>query len=436
MVLSLSQVVKIFFAMAVFLFPFEQALLFFFGFDNILKPYRAALVLAILFLPFSRFRLAPRAFWLLAAFAGLYTLGFALALFWSISSPVSLGTTVHQLILVAFATSYLVLAAYCIETPEQLDRLIMLVLAAVIISTGIWYIDNFTASFYRATGFFRNPNHFAYMLALSILFSIYAITRSSGKRMLQLVLALYIPFAIFMLILSGSRSVLATITPSLLFFVFCFITMPGRGASRRMITGLIGLMVLIISALIIVNSNLLSARLLERFSAEHLATGSGRWDLWRAGLLAAEDYLFTGLGIGQYLHQHSYYIRQVSGSVYDTVFEFDLGLHSEFVNMLVEFGVLGLLLYSACLVALWITLRRFYKDFPEWRHLANVLQAAFLFDLLFSASQDMYTFAGHWIILAFCASLLKLRHVAARQTQDDNRMAGEKFIHRGASRTT
>lgn len=417
MIIRVSDAVFYLFCATVFLFAFEQITWVYFGVETILKPYRITLGLGLVLALFSKNRLGRDVVRITLAFTSVYVLGTTLALFWAISTPVNLGGVLHQLLLLGFAAGMYVLALLGIRSTKDLVRVLWLIVLSSFLSSILWYLHSGGVGFYRATGFFRNPNHFAFMLAISVLISSYFLLARKRNLGVSVFLLANILICIALLFLSGSRSILLTALPALVLLLFRYVTQPGRGAGNRMALG-VGIAALItIAVFSIIDGDLLSSRLMDRFDAENLKTASGRLDLWRAGLLAAEDYHLTGMGIGQYLHNHQTYVQQLSGAVYITILEFNLGLHNEYLTLLVEFGLLGLGIYVVAVVTIWRGIRRFSKANPRHMFLASLAECCLVLDVVFSASQDMYLFPYHWLILGTCVSLLKIGRVAPAQTR-------------------
>lgn len=409
MTISISGATRFLFAASVFLFAFEQVYVVFGLSDSFLKPYRVSALLGFALIAISREKMPIQLRRLLAILFVVYTWGVVLALGRSVFLATDIRTTFHSLQLFLIGFGLLYLGVNGIKQPKQIHNLLILILASAILSSIIWLAITRGQSFYRAPGFFRNPNHFGYMLALSMLIALYLLASNVSRVGLVLPLLSWLVISIFIVVLTGSRGVIATAVPAMTLFLFRYITEPGRGKVSRGFVGLSVLVALAMSTLYLLQSGLFNDRLLQRFSAAQIETGSGRFDIWKAGLLAADDALYTGIGMGQYINVHSYYISQVSGSVYSTVLDYDLGLHSEVVSLLVEFGVLGLLAYLGCIFAIWRQIRRFGREFRQWRHLSNVLEAMFFFNFLFSMSQEMYVFPYYWVVIALGASTFKFR---------------------------
>lgn len=414
MIINLRRTAYFLFATSVFLFAFEQGSEFFFGYDSFLKPYRITLLLAVALLITRPLRMSRPIRNLTIALFAIYAFGIFLAFVRTPFFDTSVSLTLHQAQLFIIAFAFFVIAVSTIDRPEQILRVTTVILLSSVLSSLIWLSFNSISGLFRVSGFFRNPNHYAFLLAISLLVSIYYITRNIDRPLVVGALLAWFFAGVLLLVLTGSRGGIGTTAPAMVLFLIRFFALRGPGRSSRAVVGL-GLVVAFAVALpYLLSSDLLDARLLSRFSAEQIETGSGRQDLWRAGMLAAGDALYTGIGMGQYIGVHSYYIRQVDGAVYQTVLEYDLGLHSEYVNLFVEFGFISLVAYLVAIFWIWRGVLAFGRAYPEWKHLSGFLEALLVLDLLFAATQDMYFFPYHWLVLGLCAALINVRHLHAR----------------------
>lgn len=410
-----TKLVMLLFSISVFLYAFEQSLLIFLNFDSILKPYRVTLIMAVAIWFFlAPSRIGGLALPLTRFFFGIYAFGLILVLLKVTFSPVdiqlALDVALDQFVLFIFAFSFLVLAVSSIQRPEHLVHLAAIILFSAVLSSGIWYYGNMDLNVYRVSGFFRNPNHFAFLISISIIIATYFVTQSAGRLWVLTMLFAYIAASLFLLALSGSRSGVFSVIIGLVLFLYRHMSSSGKASGQRILISAFVLLVLLSASQYILDSGQLPTSVMNRFTAEQMQSGAGRSDLIRSGFIAAGDSFYMGMGMGQYITKHAFYTGQLSGQVYATLLEFDLGLHNEYLNLLTEFGIFTLLAYLAGLIAIWRGIRKFGIAFPKWRHLSNLVESLLLLDLIFSVSQSMYTFPYHWMLLGFGLSLINLKH--------------------------
>jgi O-antigen ligase len=148
-------------------------------------------------------------------------------------------------------------------------------------------------------------------------------------RTLPIVDLVYIPLAVLAVLLTGSRSALASLLPGLVYIAIGLIRL---GASRRLLLSLVlgGL------AIVLFSQSLVPERTIERLSTTGSAIegGSfgGRVDEWSAALTAFQDHPITGVGSGAF---------QTIGTLKDA--------HNFALRFLAELGLVGFGLFVAIL---------------------------------------------------------------------------------------
>ncbi len=91
----------------------------------------------------------------------------------------------------------------------------------------------------------------------------------------------------------------------------------------------------------------------ERMSA--LTTGSGRWDMWRVGLQLVKKKWIVGWGIGQsnFLWQITIRMLKIPGKW--------VHYHNEYLNLLIELGSVGLIIFIGYITDLFIRIKRYLR---------------------------------------------------------------------------
>ena len=85
--------------------------------------------------------------------------------------------------------------------------------------------------------------------------------------------------------------------------------------------------------------------ILGRLTYESLSEGAGRVDLWKSAIILLKEEPVHGIGIGQFVHHSREYTAQVFGLKNSVVQEWDLSLHNTYLQVLVEFGWFGFILF-------------------------------------------------------------------------------------------
>jgi putative inorganic carbon (hco3(-)) transporter len=196
---------------------------------------------------------------------------------------------------------------------------------------------------------------------------------------------LFVVAALGLIVLSGSRGGLIAFALLLLAF----------GMARRTRIWAIGGATVALIALII--APLLVAPVIERFTDPVEGELGGRDVLWRAGLLYISDHPLAGAGIGNGTYALPPYIRAISSEdhLHRRV---EMPAHNPLIEVGVDTGLLGLLLYGAALVSAgWLFLRSFLAAYQRrsaywlgYSWLVAAISVAFLFTWIKSGGVDAH----------------------------------------------
>lgn len=417
MTISVSRLTFYLLCAAIFLLAFEQALWLFMGVDTEFKPYRLAIFLAIPLSLLYRTRLGTFASKISVHLGLVYLLGIILLMFWLLEGrQIDLGLAIRMinLLLVGISLYWLIIAST--RRIKDLRNVLWIIYFSFILSSTIWFVMFFDATGFRVSGFFRNPNHFAYTVAISVLIGLYFAVNSKLSFWKRILIFCGVLGGVVLLLQSGSRGGMAALMVVFTIIYARFTFLNGKGFGKRFLIGIVTIGIISTVLLYLSGQEFFSSRLLDRFEASNIETGSGRFDLWRAGWIAAKDYVFMGLGIGQYQPNHFYYLNQVSGDVYSTIEDFELGLHSEYMTLFVEFGFLAIILYVSTIFTIWKRIRKTIKVNRENVNMALLMEAILILDLIFAASQTMYIFPYHWVVLGLCVAYVKIVSLETRRS--------------------
>lgn len=214
---------------------------------------------------------------------------------------------------------------------------------------------------YAAAG--TSPGDIANTLAYGIPLAWYLALRARDRRV-ALLLRLYLPLAIFAVILTASRAAALSL-PLVLLIVPAY----WRYLSRRTQL-LVAVVTSVLLALVLSLAAALSgplARLGTASSEISSGTLDHRTTLWRLALGYINDRPWLGLGAGSSRVANSNYYREA-------------GVHNTYLSVSSELGGVGLVLFLLILVAvLWAALRR---TRPLERRLAWTMAAILLYGLL------------------------------------------------------
>lgn len=273
-----------------------------------------------------------------------FVLFFALFIFWLILSyfwSIDQDKTFHRILYYLrqnIPIVYIVIAI--IKTNEHIASLMKAyVLGCFVSVAAIFYAFSFGISFgsdfsnrYAAAGF--DPNDLALILCLGIPMAWYIAVREK-RKVLDLLLYIYIPFCVAAIFLTGSRGafiaalIAISIIPMTYFKQSIWLKM---------------LLLFIASATIYAVSILIPPVIFERFYgiSEELQRGSlsQRFYIWKAGLQVFQEHAIFGAG---------------AGTFYIAVSKFFGGRppsHNAFLSVLAEEGIIGFMFFISMLVVL------------------------------------------------------------------------------------
>jgi O-antigen ligase len=214
----------------------------------------------------------------------------------------------------------------------------------------------------RLKVFETNENVFGLMLITTLPGVLWSVLRSSGpKRIVMMVLS--VAFLLCVLLgtaLSGSRG--SSLAVLLLLVAFLF------GKSTRT-WGIVGLVLLLCIA---VAAPFLLETISHRFAEEEGGEFGGREVLWWASLQLLRDYPATGVGIGNGPFALHPYLAALTTS---TNHRLDLPSHQPFLEVAIETGLFGLLIYVAILASALLSFVRFRATWVASREMPNAYYA-------------------------------------------------------------
>jgi O-antigen ligase len=388
----------VFLYLGVFFVPLEYLLVVLVGYDNPLKPYRIFIIMSVLsFMAYILVgRKAIRVDIYDRVFFTIFAYGFLVALIkFEFFNQGNLTTTYNdiQLIILGFL-SFIVIKNMGL-TVSEIRRILTFYFVAVSINVIFVIYSAFVLqSFLRTSGFYRNPNHAAQAIVLLILFIIYVMAQS--RNHVNRLIVTFVPLGLA-LFFTGSRAAIFSLIIALPVW---YLLSRKRSIVKAIFISSVSIM--LVSAVQFATDNLEIGGLMDRYDLNNMeiSGGSGRIDIWESGLNLAGDHAYIGVGMSQYSAYHHEYIRQLS-DVYQTVLNYDLGLHSDYFSMLVEYGVIGLLLY---LFIVYLVLRRTFPKRGQQRSFAVFFFVALGTIFFQGFFQVSYMLPTYWLMFGLAVS--------------------------------
>ena len=235
----------------------------------------------------------------------------------------------------------------CRTKEQHMTLMQAFVFGAYVVSSQIIYqyltnpfVPNSEQSMARYTGLGGNPNGVATMIALAIPMAWY-LGSFWSRGLLRWLNYLYIPMTIFAVILTGSRggSLVALVALLVIPFTFGYVR---RWVRAAVVLSAVAATVTLFSAVPPENF----ARVTETSSEISDGNVSNRSQIWSAGLVLYEKHPIVGIGTLSFP-------RRV-----ETVLGYSTGMHNAFLLVLVEFGIVGFILFAANFIVVLLPLLR------------------------------------------------------------------------------
>jgi len=208
---------------------------------------------------------------------------------------------------------------------------------------------------FRISGFYKDPAIFGVTVTilLSYCISQYLFIENNPKLKILIIFVAFISFSV--LLLSASRTGLLSL----------FVMIAAAGIIKLgFIKSIIILLSILLSIFFVVNIDFANLPpdlyrigiTFERLTLDSTlgGGGAGRLPTWRAAFDLFQDNYFFGIGMGQYPEYSIQYAQLLPEGVENTVvYEYKLGMHSNYMSALVEAGFIGFLAYTL-LNFLWL----------------------------------------------------------------------------------
>ncbi len=265
-----------------------------------------------------------------------------LSLYWSLDTD----ATIERLFTYVQVAGLLLIIWDLYTTEAQLRTAMQALVLGAYVSVGSTIL-NFASNEepfalrFSATGF--NTDGLGVMLALVVPIAWYlAITERSKTRRhyLTLVNFAYIPAASVAIGLTGTRTALLALIPSLLYVLWSFVRL--RGGMR------IAILLVVIAGVIAVQNVVPEASILRLASTGAELTGgdlAGRMKIWENGLQTLAEHPVVGVGSGAF--------REASPT--------ENVAHNTYLSVATELGMVGIILFAAMVAAAAWRVPRLFK---------------------------------------------------------------------------
>lgn len=394
-----------------FLIPLELILGKLFGVDTIWKPYRIAAILvavvAMIELPYRRFDRYDRMFLV------IFLIGCGLSFIWVIVG------TLDEPIFVLRACIFVLIPLvmyFCIKlsvtSSEDLKRLIgAFVLGTVVDACYVTYEALILGNTDRPAGLSgQAAENSALHCGLAMAFILYPYRDRGRATWLSIVLRVGAGAVVcFAVIASGTRA--AWMGLGLSTAALSSVMALSRFQRGRLLKALVPTAVLVLAAVFFSEplSKTGNGKLVKdvegRLLAGDLKTGAGRTEIWEHAVDVASGYYFLGGGFSGFM-QGTYQRRRTFHLFTPIGLEHGVASHNVFLEVLIDYGPISLLMFIACITTLVGTV--FRKACNARRDLsAHGMLYALIFLMVCGLFRDLTGNPDFWAVMAFITVFIR-----------------------------
>lgn len=344
-----------------FLLPFEHLWNLIFGEKTIFKPYRLAGLAMLAFTVGRALGLGRRALRVDTFdlhLIALFSWGFGLALLWHVVEGASIEKTFPELTLIVFGLGLHIAVKNACDTHADLKMW----LNAYVVGSVLALLLGYGTSSGRLTGLYKNPNSLGTNAGLVTLFCLASLWFSPKKQGVWLTAA-YSTLAalgVVFVLKSGSRGALISTAAATVILV---LKLPKRRVfSVKNLVRAAAALAAIGAFTPILKAELLNERsdqvALSRYDLEAVKEMSGRAEIWHSAWVMSKKYHFIGAGISGYRSRYHDALAGIGISVSSYTRGNGLGTHSDFVSVLVNYGLVGVVIFLSFVFHLGLRLVR------------------------------------------------------------------------------
>ncbi len=389
--------------------PFELALEVFFGIDTQLKLFRIFVLAALtgfgVKLLYGGFRNLK--FWDDLPLYAVFTYGLLIS-FYQMFHPGFLQPIFNSdLIQILLNLGIFFVIKNAKLTLEQWNKILWFLTIGVF-GNCLFIFYQFTVFriFGRDGGLMDNPNYVSLSIVVAAAFLFYRI--SNTKKWLPKLISIgMLLFILFVFPSTGSRTgLLLLVVMLLLLFIFANIR------TKIIAVGVVGLLSLFwipqnLDKLNVGASFVLTKRISKKVGEEDV-----RIPIWKGALNAGADAYFIGLGIGQF---KSKFTKIFHDEHHPTILKvvdrgFFLSTHSDYVSLLVVYGIVGLFLYLFYITKIVVYLLKKIKV-SKTKKVLRFYQLNFILlvcIIIFGIGSENFLSPIYWILLAMSTSSLSV----------------------------
>ena len=390
--------------------PFELILEVFLGIDTQLKPFRVFVLLAIggfgvkiLSKGFKNLE-----FWNDLPLYLIFLYGVLISYFRMFTPAFSQSIFRSEVILLSLnLTIFFIFQNTSLDIKKWNQIFWFLTLGVIGNSFYIFSQFYFFGLYGRDGGLMDNPNYVALSIVIAIAFLLYQISITKKWLPKSINIGLFL-FLLFVFPATGSRTGLAILAVLL---VLGFIFLNFR-------TQIIAIVAIGFASFFLVNQdfrnfNIGSSFVLTNRVANKVGEQDVRVPIWKGAMKIGADNYYMGLGIGQFKANFPTIFRNEYHPTILKVVERGafLSTHSDYISLLVVYGIIGLLLYLYYLIRIKLKIFkkiRYSTSFEETRfYQLNFIILACV--IIFGIAAENFLSPLYWIIMGLCSASLSMK---------------------------
>ncbi len=257
---------------------------------------------------------------------------------------------------------------------------------------------------YSATGVNAVDLALLLLLGIPLAWHLFLLADNKKNRLLKIINVLYIPLAIFSILLTASRTSLFAIIPALIFILW-----PKKLDIGRLIIISIFLVISLLVIRVLLPAGVI-ARLATASTSISTADFGGRVNLWKAALTVFENHPVLGIG---------------GGTIYTTI---GSAAHQTFLSVLAETGIIGFLLFTCILAIVGNQAARLPKGYSGFWFTVIFVWVVGVLSLSWEATKATWVFFSLVIIEGaairdqYRTEILKKRHLKLKMVDHSQQL--------------
>ena len=238
---------------------------------------------------------------------------------------------------------------------KQIETMFWVLVAALMLNGILMLSQYFGDSILsRSKGYLSNPNAAGFSYNVVLLYLYYQLTNRRLNLLKKFAIIGVIFYFYVLIFTTGSRTGMGLVAAGLVYLLYLLST----ATKVKLFASIFVFLLIVINPV----SNWIANNYRHHNLLVRISTFDSEKDIrrliWSGGWNAAKSSMFTGVGVAQFRYDFGRHFEGMKHARHLAIRKFDgLGLHNDYMNLLVEGGVITLLLYISFM--LWNVIDRF-----------------------------------------------------------------------------